>query len=118
MAPAKKTGIVLFLLIGFIAVMLIFFSDSGPSPVVETQTRLRELESHVLRFAIDSNRLPRTLQELGLPEEFISDHAGTPFLYEVEGTRVTISSLGADGKEGGAAFNSDKVVTFEWEPAK
>lgn len=114
MTQEKKTLIVLGLLVAFIVLVLLFFGEKGPSPVVETQNRLRDLKAPVLAFAEEKGALPETLQELGLPTEATSDHAGKPFVYEINGRSVTISSLGADGKPGGAAFNADKSINFDW----
>ena len=115
MTQGKKTALVTGALLAFIAIMLVFFSDKGPSPVVETQNRIRALETPVLEFAGKNGALPETLEDLNLPIEATTDHAGTPLVYELDGKTVTISSLGADGKTGGAAFNADKTHSFEWQ---
>ena len=114
MTQGKKTVLVTSALLAFITIVLVFFGDKGPSPVVQTKNRIRGLETMVLKFAEKNGALPETLEDLGLPIEEISDHAGAPLVYEVNGRKVTISSLGADGKAGGAAFNADKTHSFEW----
>ena len=114
MTQQKKSFIVVGALVAFIALVLVFFGDKGPSPVVETQNRLRDLEAPVLEFAEKNGALPKALSELGLPIEATSDHTGKPFIYEVDGRTVAISSLGADGKPGGAAFNADRKISFDW----
>ena len=114
MSHEKKTVIVLTCLVVLIGGIFITFGNKGPSPVTETRNRLRALETAVTEFADNNGALPQALSDLSLPENQTTDHAGTPFHYKVDGIVVTISSLGADGKVGGAAFNADKTVSFSW----
>jgi len=109
MTQKTKTVILASLLVAFIAYLLVFSSGKGP-----TQNLIRALETPVLAFAEKNGAPPETLQELGLTVEATSDQAGKPLIYEVNGRTVTISSLGADGKPGGKAFNADKTHRFDW----
>lgn len=101
-------------LIAVMAIVYFLFGNSGPSPATLTKERLDTLQTAVIEYADKHQALPTTLEDLGLAKEALIDHAGVPFVYQAEGSKVVILSYGADGKPGGHSFRADKSVSFNW----
>lgn len=113
MSDNRKT---IFVVCGLIAAMLVIyfvFAPKGPPPATITDARLRDLEEAVMQWARENGSPPEKLSDLGLNEELLADHIGNPFIYHAEGSKVTISSLGADGRPGGVMFKADRSVSFD-----
>jgi hypothetical protein len=79
-------------------------------------TRIGVLESRLRNYWADHGRLPGELSELPLikgRDSATVDGWSRAIRYDVTGTTVTLTSLGADGTEGGTDLDRDIVVTFD-----
>ena len=114
MSDRRKTILVLSGLAIIIVVIYLVGGNTGPSPAMTTKNRLRNLKPVIVDWVREKGSPPAALSDLGLPMEAITDHTGTPFVYNLQGTQITISWLGADGKPGGHMFKADHSVTFDY----
>ena len=78
-----------------------------------------------IEFADKNNRLPESLDALGLDVEATSDHAGTPFVYQVSGNAVTdeaiqraIRQLGADEFDARQTATDFALIEDTWVSAE
>ncbi|MDF1751360.1 MAG: hypothetical protein P1U89_01160 [Verrucomicrobiales bacterium] len=113
MSENKKSNLIIFGLIVVMVVVYFAFGRKGENPATITTQRLNHLKSEVIAWSEEKGAPPQSLSELGLEESALVDHIGTPFTYNVSGSRVSISTPGADKKPGGIMFKADRVVTFE-----
>ena len=114
MSQEKKAIIVIAVCLAVIGVGAWWLRDKE-APAVVTQQRLNALQVSIEAWAAaHDGKAPESLDELGLPEEAISDHKGARFDYITsdDGT-VKVISYGADGKPGGHAFHADTEVSFQ-----
>lgn len=114
MTQEKKTILLVAGLLAFIAIVYFAFGRRSTNPAARTMAQLQTLETAVIDHADRTGSLPESLEDLGLDAEVLSDRAGNRFVYQVNGNTVSISSLGADGKEGGHVFDADRTVKFTW----
>ncbi|MDF1813000.1 MAG: hypothetical protein P1V20_12320 [Verrucomicrobiales bacterium] len=101
------------LIIAMIVIYFAFGRKAGPNPAALTDSRLQALEEAVIDWAQKQGAPPEKLSDLGLESEALTDHIGNPFIYDVSGTKVTITSFGADSKPGGVMFKADRAVRFD-----
>ncbi len=79
-------------------------------------TRIGVIESRLRAHWAAHGRLPGDLAELPVVQGRDSatiDGWGRAIRYDVAGTTVTLTSLGADGAEGGTDSDRDIVVSFD-----
>ena len=110
--------------IAIIAVCLIvmgiglYFLRDREAPAKVNRERLSGLRLAIEEWTETHGSPPKSLEELGLSDEAISDRAGTVFNYVVsDDGAVTLISYGADGKPGGLVFHSDTKITFQAKPS-
>ena len=110
----KKFNLVLGgLVIAMVVIYFAFGSGRGKNPALVTKERLDALQVEVEKWAEKNGGPPAQLSELQVEEDLLTDHMGVPFIYEVNGSEVVITSYGADGKPGGFMFKADRKVMFD-----
>jgi len=96
------------------------FPSFTKSQQVVARTNITTLKNAILKFKLDNNKLPDTLDALLEPNEnnadepyiddpdLLLDPWDNPYIYTVESrTRFEIKSLGADNVEGGSGEDVD-----------
>ena len=81
-----------------------------------TVTRIGVTEARIRCYLKANGQLPANLSDLPIQEgrdNSTIDGWGRPIKYDVAGTTVTLSSLGADGTAGGTGLNEDIIVAFD-----
>lgn len=106
-------GILLGLIV-FMVILLRSPASKMQSPAMITQQKLATLKTAVLEYAKNNQKLPTKLTDLNLPEQATLDPGGVPFVYQIDGNKVTILSYGSDGKPGGHTFSADQKTVFRW----
>ena len=115
--------IVVVIVIAVLAALIAprFFGQVGKAKTAVAQQKLGVIGQAVEKFYYDTGRFPRSLDELvskpaDVPEDKwdpslkakdLNDPWGRPFVYRDPGTNYQLSSLGADGQEGGAGEDAD-----------
>ncbi|MBD5782323.1 hypothetical protein IEN85_22680 [Pelagicoccus sp. NFK12] len=92
--------------------LLVFYGDAE-SPKRVSLDRLDRIEKAITAFIETNDRVPTSLQALGLPQEDLQDHIGEPFKYIVTADSVTVMSYGSDKEPGGSFFKKDFSVTID-----
>lgn len=115
--------IILSLIMGFIGSKLFGAADRAKRDI--NKLRMQDLRSSISEYQLRYNSLPPTLdalvngaegivgfQRVANPEQ-IADAWGRPFVYTLEngGRSYKITTLGADGIEGGTDANFDDSIT-------
>lgn len=113
MSKEKKFNFVLGGLVLTVVLIYFVFGRQKNNPALITADRMAALQVSVSDWAKEKGAPPQNLSDLGLPSEALEDHIGNPFTYQISGSEVTISSLGADGKPGGVMFKADRQITFD-----
>lgn len=110
-------------LVGGGATFYLFNTFEQQKPKI-TKQRIQEIEKFMMAFKLDQGFYPDTLQGLitapeggrpvkNYPEEgymdanLLQDAWGNDFIYQSDGRRYEIISLGADGLEGGEGNDAD-----------
>jgi hypothetical protein len=106
-------------LVAFVKSILMHgFGITGTIPPLDlTMTRMALTEIRIKTYWKANGRLPESLSQLPIREGYDNstmDGWARPIKYDVSGaTTVTLSSLGADGRPGGAGENKDIIVSFD-----
>jgi general secretion pathway protein G len=118
--------IVIAIIAGLMAVLGTNVMKSlGRSKVENTKLAMSEIKKALDQYNLNCNSYPQTepglralitdpgkdacanWSELGLKEKQLKDQWGHAFIYESDGQKVILRSLGADGKEGGSGNDAD-----------
>ena len=88
-----------------------------------TRTQLQQLKGDIEQFKLRYNKLPSSLTDLTqcteltgpgcvpvTKEESLKDAWGNAFLYSLQANKYRITSLGADGTQGGEEVNFDIFI--------
>jgi general secretion pathway protein G len=98
-----------------------YSGKTDQAKVVAAKTQIQQLESAVIQFQANCNRLPQTLEELiskpadcpnwqdggYLKVKVLKDPWGHDYTYKLSSGDFEIICLGADGKEGGTGVDQD-----------
>jgi len=85
-------------------------------PDSSTTTTMYIMKRKVLHYAKEKNKLPKTVEDLPYLEGFSNsntDSWGHVINMHINGSEVTLSSLGKDNKPGGKKSNLDLVAIFD-----
>ena len=116
--------IVVIAIIGILATLVVvrYSGQTDQAKVAAAKSQLAQLEGAVISFHSHVGRLPKSLVELVEKPSGVSnwqeggylkgksvpkDPWGNEYGYKVNGRRFEITSLGADGKEGGNGLDAD-----------
>jgi hypothetical protein len=90
-------------------------------PDALTRTRMTVTEVRIRSYYAGASTLPNSLAVLPVTDAArdnnVTDGWGRPMQYRVEGTKVTLTSFGRDGRPGGRGKDSDIVTTFSVQQA-
>ncbi len=84
--------------------------------VAAAKAQIKQLENALLQYRLKNRRFPDTLEQLINNANGINylnasrippDPWGNPYVYNLEGSRYTIVSYGANGQPGGEGYDSD-----------
>ncbi len=84
-------------------------------PQALTHARMHGMKRRILHFAVARGELPKTVAELPRFKGFdnsVVDAWGWPIRMSIEGDKVTLSSYGRDGIQGGSGEDADMVAVF------
>jgi hypothetical protein len=114
----RLTTIIIASSCGFIFIMIWARADLGYRlpPENHTASYMQPLQTRILRYAKNNNRLPASLQELPLLIGYTNrttDVWNNEIRLIVKGTNITLMSYGKDQKVGGCGDDRDVVGTFE-----
>lgn len=118
--------IVIAIIAGLMAVLgTNVMSSFNKSKVANTKVAMQEVKKQLDQYNLNCGSYPTTDQSLmalakdpgkdacpnwGEPyikEKQLKDQWNKPFIYESDGQRVSLRSLGSDGKEGGESYAAD-----------
>ncbi len=116
--------IVVVAIIGILATLVVvrYTGKTDEAKVAAAKSQISQIESAIVSFYAHVGRMPKELRELiEKPSGAISwqeggyvkgktapkDPWGNDFRYATQGRRFTLTSLGADGKEGGSGLDAD-----------
>jgi hypothetical protein len=106
-------------MIALVAVAFWLFVDIIP-PRSVTHMHMLTMKRRILRYAAANDSLPTSLEQLPILEGYtneVTDGWGRPILWQVEGTKVTLTSYGRDGVPGGSGEDADMVGVFQAKTA-
>ncbi len=106
-----KVSLVILVMMVVIGILL-FISRNMEAPGIIDQERMAALQVKVEAFAAKNKRAPIDLAELALSPVETQDRTGNTIIYELEGRKVTLRTLGGDQKEGGHMFKADRQLIF------
>ncbi len=110
------------LLVGLVKVLLLFsgasllMSTCRIPPRSLTATRMHVMKRRVIRFAQAHGHLPAAVDELPVLrgyDDSVRDGWWRRITMSVEGSRVTLTSLGRDNLPGGEGEDADMVGVFD-----
>jgi len=118
--------IVIAIIAGLMAVLgTNVMSSFNKSKVSNTKVAMSEIKKALDQYNLNCGSYPQTepglralVQDPGkdacpnwgeayVKEKQLKDQWNRPFIYESDGQKVVLKSLGADGKDGGDGYNSD-----------
>ena len=73
--------------------------------IAQVSGDLGKIHMAASRFELSHKRYPVDLAEIGMDD--LIDPWGNPYEYRVSGSSIEITSLGADGRQGGSGEDAD-----------
>ncbi|HEX7900574.1 MAG TPA: type II secretion system major pseudopilin GspG [Planctomycetota bacterium] len=116
--------IVVVAIIGILATLVVvrYTGKTDEAKVAAAKSQIAQIESAIVSFYTHAGRMPKELRELIEKPSGVAnwqeggylkgkavpkDPWGNDFRYAAQGRKFTLTSLGADGKEGGAGLDAD-----------
>lgn len=111
MTQEKKAGLFIGICALVIVALLVFARGLGSPSEADAQA-FQRTEQAIRAYYASQNKAPDALADLPVEADIYSDRTGQSLVYQVEGSKVTLTALGGDQKPGGIMFKADREHVF------